>query len=395
MGSEYNLHKMPKDVTLKDHFATLIESFYTDTLNKDMPLNPVAAQKKTPLQAAAPHEVAEARRRVAQGGGCPPDGHIVHVAFQSQAVFGFCGQKSNALKVTAVPGTDSDWNVVGSRLSQVLIGASADGKDNLKSIVLSWLSRNQPHAPSATFVWRQGHITVHGILKKLPQTRGQIQIVNGELEKVICASKTQYLQEEDLIELLDGTEAFGKGTAQAETCVSAHACVWLGCQQETYVKQMGSCSNGRTRLGVHTFDGEAVRERLFEESFYPKKASEGLLTEVLGGIYKLQHRPCADPAPAAPAAPPAPGPAQPAGTPAVRVGRRRQGQVRRPRLRTRGVPTKQLPQTTPTIKDLVACGFLKPGVFNPCTCARVCKPRCAFSGSGMVPSGWKHSGRHL
>ena len=47
----------------------------------------------------------------------------------------------------------------------------------------------------------------------------------------------------------------------------AHACVWLGCQQETYVKQMGSCSNGRTRLGVHTFDEEAVRVRLFEDMF--------------------------------------------------------------------------------------------------------------------------------
>ena len=85
VGSGYNLHKMPKDVTLKDHFAALIEPFYTDTLNKDMPLNPVAAQRKTPLQAVAPLEVAEACRRVAQGGGCPPDGRIVHAAFLSIA----------------------------------------------------------------------------------------------------------------------------------------------------------------------------------------------------------------------------------------------------------------------------------------------------------------------
>ena len=39
-----------------------------------------------------------------------------------------------------------------------------------------------------------------------------MQIVNGELEKVINVKKPQYLQEEDLVEFLDGTAAFGRGT---------------------------------------------------------------------------------------------------------------------------------------------------------------------------------------
>ena len=247
---------------------------------------PVAASKVCPV------ELATACQRVAQGGGCPADGHLVHSAFQSQAVFGFAGQKSNAVKVTAVAGTDGDWNVVGSRLAQICIGASSDGKDNLKGIVLGWLEKNYQHAPSAATVWRQGHITVHGLMNKLPQTRQQIQLINGELEKIVMSgSKSNYLAEEDLIELLDGSCAFGKGTAQSETCMSPHVCMWVGCVQATYLKVMAAASNGRARLAVLTFDGESVRERPFEESFFPRKDSDCLMTFVLGAIYKLQHRP--------------------------------------------------------------------------------------------------------
>ena len=154
----------------------------------------------------------------------------------------FCGQQQDAVKVVAVPGTESKWNVVGSRLAQVLIGASSDGKNNVKNIVFDWLRCNAEVAPTATAVWQQGHITVHGLLKKLPTTRHQIQLINGELEKVVNVRLSQYLQEEDFIEILDGSKTLGKGTTQAETCVAAHAVCWLG----TYVKQMGGSSNGRT-----------------------------------------------------------------------------------------------------------------------------------------------------
>ena len=208
VGSEYNLHKMPPDESLQNYFANQVGSFYLRLLNKDLRLTPLEDQPKTPLLAVCPCEIATACMRVSQGGGCPSDGHLVHAAYQAQAVFGFAGQKTNAVREVAVRGTKGDWNVVGSRLSQVILGASADGKDNIKTIILSWLKKNSHHAPSATTVQRQGHITVHGLLKRLPQSQNQIQILNGELEKVLAgASKSNYLTEEDLIEICDGTDA--------------------------------------------------------------------------------------------------------------------------------------------------------------------------------------------
>lgn len=53
VGSEYNLTSMPKDMALKEHFAALVESFYTRVLNKDTPLTPLADQKRTPLLAVS------------------------------------------------------------------------------------------------------------------------------------------------------------------------------------------------------------------------------------------------------------------------------------------------------------------------------------------------------
>ena len=44
---------MPKDMALKEHFAALVESFYTRVLNKETPLTPLADQKRTPLLAVS------------------------------------------------------------------------------------------------------------------------------------------------------------------------------------------------------------------------------------------------------------------------------------------------------------------------------------------------------
>ena len=343
VGSEYNLHKMPPDMSLQN-YANQVESFYLRLLNKDLKLKPLEDQRKTPLLAVCPSEVANACIRVSQGGGCPSDGHLVHAAYQAQAVFGFAGQQTHAVKVVAVPGTEGDWNVVGSRLSQVVLGASADGKDCIKAIILSWLKRNSHHAPSATMVQRQGHITIHGLLKRLPQSQNQIQLVNGEIEKVLAgASKSNYLTEEDLIELCDGTDALGKATAQTDQCLAAHVLLWLGSTQETYVKHMSASSNGRARLAVLTFDGEDVRERPFEESFWPRKFSDELLTSVLGFIYQLQHRPVPDPAPRAD------GVAKAQAQPHAKAQARPKLRARKPRAK---VKAPALPKTKPTITEV-------------------------------------------
>ncbi len=76
--------------------------------------------------------------RVSSGNGLPPDGHLVHAAFLGQASYYWCGRTAK-LRVVAVPGTESEWNVASSRLPLVIEGDSATGKDNLVSVVLQWI----------------------------------------------------------------------------------------------------------------------------------------------------------------------------------------------------------------------------------------------------------------
>ncbi len=75
---------------------------------------------------------------MAAGNGLPPDGHLVHAALQGQAAFYWSGRQGK-LRVVAVPGTESEWNVASSRLPLVVEGDSAAGKDNLKNVVLQWI----------------------------------------------------------------------------------------------------------------------------------------------------------------------------------------------------------------------------------------------------------------
>jgi len=106
---------------------------------------------------------------------------------------------------------------------------------------------------------------------------------------------------------------------------------------------MSASSNGRARLAVLTFDGEDVRERPFEESFWPRKSSDELLTSVLGFIYQLQHRPVPDPAPRAD------GVAKAQPQPQGKAQARPKLRVRRPRAK---VKAPALPKTKPTITEV-------------------------------------------
>lgn len=78
-----------------------------------------------------------------------------------------------------------EWNVAASTLPLIVVGDSAAGKDNLKRVVLDWLHKLEPAGRPATRALLQGSITVTGLIEELLDNDNQLQIINGELEKVI------------------------------------------------------------------------------------------------------------------------------------------------------------------------------------------------------------------
>lgn len=128
-----------------------------------------------------------------------------------------------------------------------------------------------------------------GLIDELLDNDNQLQIINGELEKVINRKKEKMLQESDLIELLDGVEAFGKRTGQQQACLKPVVWALLGAQLPTYVREMGSESNGRLRFVISTIDSAQVQTTAFEEKLVPRNCSNELLVGVLREILVAQH----------------------------------------------------------------------------------------------------------
>jgi hypothetical protein len=286
--SEFGLDKMDPGTTLTAHMTAHCQQFYTDLLSGKSTLDPLLEQRDTKLTTVAPIEIAAACARVALGNGLPGDGHLTHAALQGQAIYYWGGQQGD-LDVIAVEGTESDWNVAGSKLAQICLGDSAAGKDNLKNVILGWVKTLASENTTATMTWKQGNLTTSGILKALQANASQLQIINGEIEKVINKKKPNYMQESDLIELLDGSDAFGKGTGHENCCVTPNAWMHIGAQECPYLQQMGEGSNGRSRFGVLSLDGHQVRETPFEEKFFPRRQSNELLTGCLAEVLTAQH----------------------------------------------------------------------------------------------------------
>ena len=181
--------------------------------------DPIEAQKCTPLVAVVPAEIAACCQRIAVGNGLPLDGHVVHTALQGQALCYGAGS-SRELKTEAVAGSESDWDVAGSLLPFICEGDSAAGKDNVKRVLLKWVAALDKHGFHATNVMKQGSITTKGILDALLAGNSQLQVINGELEKVLNKAKDKFLQEADMIELNDGSDAFGRGVSGTNLCMS-------------------------------------------------------------------------------------------------------------------------------------------------------------------------------
>ena len=128
-----------------------------------------------------------------------------------------------------------------------------------------------------------------GLIDELSTNEHQIQIINGELEKVLNRKKDKMLQESDMIELLDSTPGFGKRTGQANASLKPVVWVLLGTQMPTYVREMGTDSNGRLRFVMTTIDSAQVLATPFEEKLVPRNASNDLLVGVLRAILRAQH----------------------------------------------------------------------------------------------------------
>ena len=101
----------------------------------------------------------------------------------------------------------------------------SSGKDNLVAVVMSWIHKLECEGLHATSTLLSGKITTTGVLNHLKKHRNQVQIINGELEKVLNKAYKDKMQEGDVIELLDGSEAFGKCTGMDTSCVKPVA--WM------------------------------------------------------------------------------------------------------------------------------------------------------------------------
>ena len=114
------------NTTLRSFMGMHTEEFYDGLLNTNLPCDPLAKQRDTPLCAVVPQAVALACARVSVGQGLPRDGHCVHAAFLGQAVYYMNGAEGR-LPCVAVEGTESEWNVAGTKLPLILEGDSAAG----------------------------------------------------------------------------------------------------------------------------------------------------------------------------------------------------------------------------------------------------------------------------
>ena len=158
--------------TRKYEFAkTRACNFYTELLDVRNPIDCKAAQIKCPARAVAPSDLADAICRVSQGFGLPQDGHLVHALFQGQAMY-YNGGATGKLKVTAISDTENDWNIGDSKLPVICEGDSNAGKDNAKAIVQGWIKVLDELRLPATKVYKQGNLTISGLLRTMASTGG-------------------------------------------------------------------------------------------------------------------------------------------------------------------------------------------------------------------------------
>ena len=135
--------------------------------------------------------------------------------------------------------SESEWNVGNTRLPFIAESDVPSGKDNLVAVVMNWIHKLGRENLNATSTLLSGKITTTGVLNHLKMHGNQVQIINGELEKVLNKGYKDKMQAGDVIELMDGSEAFGKCTGMDNSCVKPVAWMLVLTRKKLYAQQMG------------------------------------------------------------------------------------------------------------------------------------------------------------
>ena len=285
-----DLAHRPRSTGLQTYIADGAKAFYCKLLDPEVQTNCLKTQQETALSEVTFEVLAKCLQRVSVGAGLPPDGHVVHSLTQGLCMYLWGGPPECPHRTELMSESESEWNLASSKLSQLIVGESATGKDNFVALLHKFIGEVQDDARtvlSRETVLSQGSVTLSGILKILEQNRGFLCFVNSELEALLKRRKDSYISEEDMVQLLDGTK-IGKATA-SETKVVPHPHVWaaLGCQLNVYLREMTGDSCGRLRFQVTMLSGG--RGAGFAEKMFPRRASEALVVQMLRAIICAQH----------------------------------------------------------------------------------------------------------
>ena len=283
-------HK-PRTVTLHDYIAAGAKAFYCKLLDPTVRFDCLKVQQETCLEEVALQVLAKCLSRVSVGSGLPPDGQVLHSLIQGLCQYLWIGPPEKPRKAECMAESESQWNMASSKLAQLVLGESASGKDTCMDLLHKYIGELQDESRtvlSAETVLSQGSVTLSGILKILEQSRGFLTFINPEMESLLNRRKENYISEQDMVQLLDGTPV-GKATAAERKQVPRpHVWAALGCQMGVYLREMTGESCGRLRFQVTMLSG-GDRAAGFAEKMFSRKASEQLVVELLRQVLHAQH----------------------------------------------------------------------------------------------------------
>lgn len=259
-------HK-PRTVTLHDYIAAGAKAFYCKLLDPTVRFDCLKVQQETCLEEVALQVLAKCLSRVSVGSGLPPDGQVLHSLIQGLCQYLWIGPPEKPRKAECMAESESQWNMASSKLAQLVLGESASGKDTCMDLLHKYIGELQDESRtvlSAETVLSQGSVTLSGILKILEQSRGFLTFINPEMESLLNRRKENYISEQDMVQLLDGTPV-GKATA-AERKQVPRPHVWA----------VTMLSGGDRAAG-------------FAEKMFSRKASEQLVVELLRQVLHAQH----------------------------------------------------------------------------------------------------------
>ena len=284
-------HK-PRSKTLQQYIADHARDTYSTLLNRQNPVDPVKTQAETPLHQVTPQLVADCLRRISVGSGLPADGQVLHSLVQGLFQYLWCGPPDAPHQAICMQESESLWNLASSKLSQLVLGQSASGKDNCMDILNRFINQirdDERNVLRAETILTQGGVTKAGVLKILEQHGGYLLFVNPELESLLSRRKEHFLVEQDLIGLLDGVPV-GKATAtECKNIPRPHCWAALGSQHNVYLRELAGDSCARLRFQVTMLSGESSANEGFAEKMFSRRASEALLVQLLRITLRAQH----------------------------------------------------------------------------------------------------------